>query len=122
MVNPIQDCLLWRVQRFFLARCETASATGGEYNAALVKRGSLMLWVREEALIASHGDACSGRPGTPRTFSDTAILRTARSSTVYLLTLRTMQALLISMVELLKVKVQCRTIRRSATRRADWKR
>lgn len=76
-----------------------------------MKCGSLMLWVREEALIASHGDACSGRPGTPRTSSDTPILRTARSSAVYLLTLRAMQALLISMGALLKVKVQCRTIR-----------
>src|SRR5919112_5659502 len=74
-----------------------------EYNAALVQRGSLTVWVSEEALSAWHNDERTGKPGAPRTYSDTAILCMAWLSAVYRLTLRATQGLLSSVLKLLKV-------------------
>ena len=48
--------------------------TSHEYNAALIRRGSLTLWVSEEALGAWYDHARTTRRGAPRTYSDTAIL------------------------------------------------
>src|SRR5919109_276511 len=74
-----------------------------EYNAALMQRGSLTLWVSKAALRAWHAVSHSGRRGAPRTYSDTAILCMAWLSAVYRLTLRATQGLLASVLELLKV-------------------
>jgi hypothetical protein len=74
----------------------------GEYNAALVKRGSLTLWVSEEALCGWHAEA-RGQRGAPRTYSDVAIRCMAMLAAVYRLTLRATQGLLTSLMELLKV-------------------
>src|ERR671924_381852 len=74
-----------------------------EYNAALIQRGSLTVWVSEEALSAWHNDERPGRPGAPRTYSDTAILCMAWLSAVYRLTLRATQGLTASVLTLLKV-------------------
>jgi hypothetical protein len=50
------------------ARCRTTNWS--EYNAALRRRGSLLVWLdREMEWLASP----SGRPGRPQTFSDAAI-------------------------------------------------
>ena len=43
-----------------------------EYDAALVRRGSLTLWVTEEALAAWHAPATGKRGGQP-VYSDVAI-------------------------------------------------
>jgi IS5 family transposase len=74
-----------------------------EYNAALIQRGSLTLWVSEEVLGTWHDDACTGKRGAPRTYSDSAILCMAWLSAVYRLALRTTQGLLSSVLKLLKV-------------------
>jgi len=74
-----------------------------EYNAALVKRGSLTLWVSEEVLHTWHADAGSGQRGAPRTYSDLAITCMAMLSAVYRLTLRATQGLLRSVMSLLQV-------------------
>jgi hypothetical protein len=74
-----------------------------EYNATLMQRGSLTVWVSEEALTAWHDDVRTGRPGAPHTYSDTAILCMAWLSAVYRLTLRATQGLLASVLNLLKV-------------------
>src|SRR5919107_4408527 len=74
-----------------------------EYNAALIRRGSLAVWVSEEALSAWHNDERTGKPGAPRTYSDTAILCMAWLSAVYRLTLRATQGLTASVLTLLKV-------------------
>ena len=76
-----------------------------EYNAALIQRGSLTVWVSEEALTAWHNDTYTGRRGAPRTYSDTAILCMAWLSAVYKLALRGTQGLLVSVMQLLKTKV-----------------
>jgi hypothetical protein len=74
-----------------------------EYNAALIRRGSLTLWVSEEVLGTWHDDARTGKRGAPRTYSDSAILCMAWLSAVYRLALRTTQGLLSSVLKLLKV-------------------
>jgi DDE family transposase len=74
-----------------------------EYNAALIQRGSLTLWVSEEVLGTWHDDARTGKRGAPRTYSDSAIRCMAWLSAVYRLALRTTQGLLSSVLKLLKV-------------------
>jgi hypothetical protein len=74
-----------------------------EYNAALIQRGSLTLWVSEEALSAWHDEVRTGRPGAPRTYSDIAITCMAVLAVVYRLTLRATQGLMASVLQLLKV-------------------
>jgi IS5 family transposase len=74
-----------------------------EYNAALIQRGSLTLWVSEEVLGRWHDEARTGKRGAPRTYSDSAILCMAWLSAVYRLALRSTQGLLSSVLKLLKV-------------------
>ena len=74
-----------------------------QYNAALIQRGSLTQWVREEVLGMWHDDAHAGKRGAPRTYSDSAILGIARLSAVYRLALRITQGLHGSVLKLLEV-------------------
>ena len=75
----------------------------GEYNAALIQRGSLTLWVSEETLRAWHDAARTGKRGAPRTYSDVAISCMVSLSAVYRLALRATQGLLASVLSLLKL-------------------
>ena len=72
-----------------------------EYNAALVQRGSLTLWVDEAALAGWRNQQRSGQPGKPRTYSDLAVTCMATLQMVYHLPLRATQGLLCSVVQLL---------------------
>lgn len=74
-----------------------------EYNAALVQRGSLTLWVDEVALSEWHNHQRSGWPGKPRTYSELAITCMATLQVVYHLPLRATEGLLRSVVQLLGV-------------------
>lgn len=74
-----------------------------EYNAALVQRGSLTLWVDEAAMADWHNHQRSGQPGTPRTYSDLAMTCMATLQVVYHLPLRATEGLLRSVVQLLGV-------------------
>lgn len=74
-----------------------------DYNKALVRRGSLSVWVGEDALAAWHEHKRSGRRGCPRTYSAAAILTMATLSEVYGLPLRATKGLLVSVFELLGV-------------------
>ena len=65
-----------------------------EYNAALVQRGSLTLWVDEAAVADWHNHQRSGQPGKPRTYSELAITCMATLQVVYHLPLRATQGLL----------------------------
>jgi hypothetical protein len=71
------------------------------YNAALVQRGSLTLWVSDDALAAWRNHDRTGKPGRPRTYSDTAVLCMATLKEVYHLPLRATQGLMRSLVKLL---------------------
>jgi hypothetical protein len=68
-----------------------------------VKRGSLTLWVSEDALSGWHAAARTGKPGAPRTYSDMAIMCMGMLSAVYQWALRATQGLLASVLRLLKV-------------------
>lgn len=72
-----------------------------QYNKALVRRGSLTLWVTDELLSQWRNHQRTGQRGTPQTYSDTAILCMATLSEVYRLPLRATEGLLSSVVRLL---------------------
>ncbi len=82
-----------------------------DYNKALVRRGSLTLWVSADALAAWHEHERSGRRGCPRTYSEAAILTMATLAEVYGLPLRATRGLLLSVVEVLglSLSVPCYT-------------
>lgn len=75
----------------------------GDYNRALVERGSLTLWVGEDTLAAWRARARGGRRGCPPTYADAAILTMATLQEVYGLALRPTQGLLASLMALLGV-------------------
>jgi hypothetical protein len=72
-----------------------------QYNAALVQRGSLTLWISEEVTNAWLNTDKTGKPGHPRTYSDTAVLCMATLKEVYHLPLRATQGLTLSLMKLL---------------------
>lgn len=82
-----------------------------DYNKALVRRGSLTLWVGTDALAAWHEHERTGRRGCPRTYSAAAILTMATLSEVYGLPLRATRGLLLSVIKLLglSLPVPCYT-------------
>lgn len=71
------------------------------YNSALVQRGSLTLWVSDEAISAWRNPEKTGKPGHPRTYSDSAVLCMATLKEVYHLPLRATQGLTASLMQLL---------------------
>jgi IS5 family transposase len=75
----------------------------GHYNKALVRRGSLTLWVSDDILAEWLNHQPTGRRGVPRTYSDTAILCMATLEEVYRLPLRATEGLMRSLVGLLGV-------------------
>ncbi len=72
-----------------------------EYNAALVQRGSLALWVDEAVLEAWLNHQRTGHPGAPRTYTDTAISTGLTLKVVYPLPLRATEGLLRSLLKLM---------------------
>ena len=72
-----------------------------QYNAALVERGSLTLWVSDEIITAWRDTEKNGKPGHPRTYSDTAVFCMATLKEVYHLPLRATRGLMLSVVKLL---------------------
>jgi IS5 family transposase len=74
-----------------------------QYNAALVQRGSLTLWVSEDVLVAWNNTARTGRRGKPATYTDTVILCMASVQELYHLPLRATEGLLRSVIKLLGV-------------------
>ncbi len=76
-----------------------------QYNAALVQRGSLTLWVSEDVLQAWNNIERTGRRGTPRTYTDAVILCMASLQEIYHLPLRATEGLLSSVVKMLGVKL-----------------
>jgi IS5 family transposase len=71
------------------------------YNAALVQRGSLTLWVSDDVITAWRDTQVTGKRGKPRTYSDTAVLCMATLKEVYHLPLRATQGLMGSLIQLL---------------------
>jgi len=71
------------------------------YNAALVQRGSLTLWVSDDVITAWRNTEKTGKCGRPRAYSDTAVLSMATLKEVYHLPLRATQGLMSSLMRLL---------------------
>ncbi len=72
-----------------------------EYNKALVRRGSLTLWVSDEIITQWCETRRTGKRGSARTYTDTAIQCMATLEEVYGLPLRATQGLMRSVVKLL---------------------
>ena len=76
-----------------------------EYNKALVHRGSLTLWIDQQVIASWNERERTGRPGRPRTYSDAAIEAALTLRTIYRLPLRQTEGLMLSILELLGVRV-----------------
>jgi hypothetical protein len=76
-----------------------------DYNAALVQRGSLTLWISDEMLQLWVNAEKTGKPGRSNTYSDGAITCMATLREVYHLSLRATEGLLRSVIGLLRVDV-----------------
>lgn len=74
-----------------------------EYNAALVARGSLTIWLDDAACRSWLNDGRSGQRGASNTYSDVAIETAWHLKVVYHQTLRGTQGLLASVLQLLGV-------------------
>jgi hypothetical protein len=74
-----------------------------EYNAALVQRGSLTVWVDESTRAGWLHEERTGRRGASATYSDAAILVALTVKAVYRLPLRAAQGLLSSWFNALKL-------------------
>lgn len=77
----------------------------GEYNRALVQRGSLTVWFSAEVLAVWQNTERTGKPGHPPTYSETAIATLATLQEIYHLGLRQTQGLLDSLGQLLQLEV-----------------
>ncbi len=76
-----------------------------EYNKALVRRGSLTLWVSDEIIAQWRETKRTGKRGAPRAYTDTAILCMATLEEVYHLPLRATEGLMRSVIKLLGVEL-----------------
>lgn len=74
-----------------------------EYNASLVQRGSVTIWLEEEALAQWEEAKKTGKRGRPRKYSDVAIECLITLKSIYRLALRALQGF----AESLKKLFQC---------------
>jgi Transposase DDE domain len=77
----------------------------GEYNRALVQRGSLTMGITEDVVQTWHAVELEHKRGHPRTYSDTAIVTMATLQEIYHLGLRQTQGLMASIGALLQLEV-----------------
>jgi len=76
-----------------------------QYNAALVQRGSLTLWVSEDVLAGWNKTQRTGQRGKPAIYTDTVILCMASVQEIYHLPLRATEGLLSSVIKMLGVEL-----------------
>jgi hypothetical protein len=77
-----------------------------QYNKALVERGSLTVWISDEALSAWHNQTRTGKRGKRAIYTDAAILCMATIGEVYCLPLRATEGLTRSLLRLLGVELR----------------
>jgi len=78
----------------------------GAYNRALIERGSLTVWLDEEALTPWYAQRKTGRRGASPTYSAVAIQTTLMIREVFQLPLRATQGLMHSLLRLLAVELR----------------
>jgi Transposase DDE domain len=83
-----------------------------DYNSALVRRGSLTLWVEQGVAGRWRDSAAPIRRGRRRFYSDLAITCALTLREVYHLPLRSTQGLVSSVLRLLGAELPARTTRR----------
>ncbi len=76
----------------------------GEYNDALVQRGSLTLWLEESAISQWHVDERKGKRGAPTLYSDWLIQMALVLREVFHLPLRALEGFLRSIVQLMALE------------------
>ena len=76
-----------------------------QYNKALVRRGSLTLWINQAVLSTWRNTTRTGKRGKPADYTDTAILCMATLEEVYSLPLRATEGLTRSLIKLLGVEL-----------------
>jgi IS5 family transposase len=76
-----------------------------EDNRALVRRGSLTVWITEDVVQTWHAGEAEQKRGHPRTYTDTAIMTMATLQEIYHLGLRQTQGLMESIGQLLHLEV-----------------
>jgi len=72
-----------------------------QYNAALVQRGSLTVWISHDTLDAWQNHTRTGQRGRPHVYTDMAILCMATLEAIYHTPLRATEGLLASVIRLL---------------------
>jgi hypothetical protein len=90
----------------------------GEYNRALVQRGSLTLWFSTEVLTVWQNSERTGQRGHPRTYSDTAIGTMATLQESYPLGVRQPEGVVESLGDLLHLEVAIPSYATLSRRRA----
>ena len=90
-----------------------------QYNAALVQRGSLTLWLDEEVTDGWFQPHKSGQRGASYLYSDSAILCALTLQVVYHLPLRATQGMLLSLFGLLKLNLPVPNFSTLSRRRKD---
>ncbi len=73
------------------------------YDAALVKRGSLTVWISEDAIVSWSAEKEPGKRGRQQEYSDFAIETTLTLKEVYHLTNRGAEGFLRSLFEIMKI-------------------
>jgi hypothetical protein len=90
-----------------------------EYNAALVNRGSLTLWISNEATSSWYNDVLSGGRGASDHYSDVAIECVLMLQQVFHLPLRATQGLCQSVLALMAVELETPNYTTLCRRRGD---
>lgn len=77
-----------------------------EYNRSLVKRGSLTIWIDEDAASKWLAPREKGENGRPKIYSDDAILISLKVQMVYKLPLRALEGFLKSIMKILNLPLR----------------
>lgn len=77
-----------------------------DYNQALVSRGSITLWLGEDAVAAWHTTPKTGKAGHPKTYSDLAIRTALTIQAVYGLPLRATEGFVSSLLQLMSLSLK----------------
>lgn len=89
------------------------------YNAALVSRGSITIWITEEALElwnSTEKPAKGSKGGRPKTYSDIAITTSLTIRAVYHLNLRATEGFVSSVLTMMGATVKCPDFRTLSNR------
>lgn len=78
-----------------------------DYNAALVSRGAVTVWLGSDAVSAWYGEVKTGKAGHPKMYSDLAIRTALTIAAVYPLPLRAAEGFVSSLLTLMGLSLKC---------------